>query len=64
MNLSVAGQAHHMAPARPADKPGQEFIAGKGSIRQQGDRSESAQEPLGPLQQSAGYSCALTLTLR
>lgn len=50
MDLGVAALGHHGAPAGPAEGPGQEFIAGEGTIGQQLDRLEAGQKPLGLLQ--------------
>jgi hypothetical protein len=52
MDLSIIAQAHHSAPAGPSAEPGDQLITGKSTIRQQRDRPETTQEPIGLLEQS------------
>ena len=54
VDLGVAWQAHHIAPAVSAVEPAQEFSAGESAIGQQRDRPEPSQKPIGFLQQADG----------
>ena len=51
VNPSVCPQSHHIAPARLPLKPTEQFGAGKGPIRQDGDRVEPHEQSVGPRQQ-------------
>ena len=57
MDLGVAGQAHHVAPAVPALEPAEQCLTREGAIGQQRDRPEPGQEPIGLLQQADRHRC-------
>ena len=57
VDLGVAWQAHHIAPAVPAVEPAQEFSTGESAIGQQRDRPEPSQKPIGFFQ-ADGDRCA------
>ena len=62
MNPSVCPQSHHTAPARLPLKPTEQFVAGKGPIRQDGDRVEAHEQSVGPRQQGDHHLSADTGT--
>ncbi len=51
MDLGVAAQPHHVAPALAALKPAEQFSAGKAAIGQHGDGTKPGEQPVSLLQQ-------------